>query len=260
MRWAAGLRVAGVPLNGTPARVINLSVGSIDACSVFEQQAIDEVVSRGVSIVIAAGNSAADVANTSPANCNHVITVAATSRSGARTTYTNTGKRVDLSAPGGTVANPLLVLQNTGLIYPGEDAIAYQAGTSLAAGQVTGVVALMLAQNPGLSPTQVEDILKSAARPFPDASCDTATCGAGILDAASALTLATQMTAESNVSDEMDGSSGGGGGCTLAAAAKPDPLFPALLVWIVVAYWRRCFCRRRANRQETFITIFDSGN
>ncbi|WP_205192889.1 S8 family serine peptidase, partial [Burkholderia sp. LMG 13014] len=43
MRWAAGIPVSGVPNNPTPAKVINLSLGGVGACSTTFQQAIDDV-------------------------------------------------------------------------------------------------------------------------------------------------------------------------------------------------------------------------
>ena len=40
IRWAAGLDVAGVPANPTPARVISLSLGSIEQCTAHTQSAV----------------------------------------------------------------------------------------------------------------------------------------------------------------------------------------------------------------------------
>jgi len=260
MRWAAGLKVAGVPLNPNPARVVNLSFGSTDACHAFEQDAIDEVVSNGVSVVVAAGNDTANVNTTSPANCNHVITVAATTRSGARTFYTNIGDRVDISAPGGTSADSILVLYNTGLTVPADDAVAFVAGTSFSAAQVTGVVALMLAHNADLSPAQVEQILKSSARPFPDASCDTNTCGAGIVDAERALAIVENTQPEIPVTDTVaSGGGGGGGGCTLMDSRQPDPLFPVLLAWALYRLVRMRRPKEGASNSSGFGEITHLG-
>jgi serine protease len=56
---------------------------------------------------------------------------------------------------------------------------------------VAGVVALMLAKNPNLTPDEVEAKLKSTARAFP-AACSG--CGAGIVDAAAAVNAVTAAT------------------------------------------------------------------
>ncbi|NUA30578.1 MprA protease, GlyGly-CTERM protein-sorting domain-containing form [Cupriavidus basilensis] len=65
-------------------------------------------------------------------------------------------------------------------------------GTSNAVPQVAGVAALMLAQRPALTPAAVRQLLRKSARSFVDSSCNTWICGAGMLDAFGAVTLAAQ--------------------------------------------------------------------
>ena len=139
LRWAAGLRVPNVPDNANPVRVIDLSLGGDGPCTRLEQDAIDEVNALGVVVVTAAGNAGGDVAGQNPANCQGVVTVAATTRSGARAAYTNTGSGVDLSAPGGDAGEGLPALSNTGGTVAGEDDYQPVAGTSFATGQVSGI-------------------------------------------------------------------------------------------------------------------------
>ncbi|NIK39966.1 subtilisin family serine protease [Xanthomonas arboricola] len=67
--WASGGTVSGVPANPTPAKVINLSLGGIGTCSTTLSNAIASAVSRGTSVVVAAGNSNVHVSNSVPANC-----------------------------------------------------------------------------------------------------------------------------------------------------------------------------------------------
>jgi serine protease len=98
MRWSAGLAVAGVPANANPADVLNLSLGGFGACSATEQTAINAIVAAGTTIVIAAGNNNANAVDYSPGNCNNVITVAATDRTGDRAYYSNYGSVVEVSA------------------------------------------------------------------------------------------------------------------------------------------------------------------
>ncbi len=192
-RWAVGLSVPDVPDNPTPAQVLNQSLGGEGSCSRFQQDAIDEIVALGTVIVASAGNQGADVARTNPANCDGVIAVAATNRAGSRTFYTNTGRLVDISAPGGEQTpddkqNGILSLFNTGTTVPLADDYEYLSGTSFASAQVAGIVSLILSANPGLSPAQVLSGIQATARPFAiDSACTTDLCGAGIIDAAAAV-------------------------------------------------------------------------
>ena len=84
MRWSAGLPVPGVPANANPAKVLNLSLGGSGACDATYQNAINDILAAGSTIVISAGNSNANASGFRPANCNGVITVAATNRNGSQ--------------------------------------------------------------------------------------------------------------------------------------------------------------------------------
>jgi serine protease len=186
--WASGGAVAGAPANATPARVINMSLGGGGACSRTEQAAINSARSRGTVVVVAAGNEAQDVVNSSPANCTGVVAVAATGRTGKRASYSNFGTGVDLAAPGGDGRDGVLSTVNAGKTVPAGDAFAQFQGTSMATPHVAAVAALMLSVNSALTPDQVEARLKSSARPFAIGDCNQ--CGAGLLDASAAVNAA----------------------------------------------------------------------
>ena len=214
IRWSAGLPVPGVATNPTPAKVINLSLGGAGACTSIERSAIDAAVSAGTVVVAAAGNSDSDLdlMPFSPASCNNVIAVAATTRFGDRANYSNFGSIVDVAAPGGlkltSDSEAILSLSNAGTatadLTSAGWTYSYKQGTSMAAPYVSGVVSLMLAANSILSPAQVEQILKQTARPFPlsprgaqfSCSSDPAAlyhCGAGLLDAGAAVRAADAL-------------------------------------------------------------------
>ena len=61
IQWAAGGEVPGVPTNPNPVEVINLSLGGEEVCIAPLQTAIDFAVSRGVVVVVSAGNADRDV-------------------------------------------------------------------------------------------------------------------------------------------------------------------------------------------------------
>ena len=165
--WASGGSVPGVPANPNPARVLNLSLGGSGACDVTTQNAINAALAAGAVVVVAAGNSNADASTSSPANCNGVITVAATGRQGQRASYSNFGTTVEISAPGGSDGQGVLSTLNDGTTSPdpqGYDYVYYN-GTSMATPHVTGIASLMLSVNPSLTPGQI--LAESRARRAP---------------------------------------------------------------------------------------------
>ena len=188
MIWAAGGNVTGVPENPYPADVLNLSLGGSGTCDRTSQAAINTAVGLGATVVVAAGNSAINVVNSSPANCANVITVAAVGRTGGSAYYTNFGALVDVAAPGGDqstgVTNGVLSTLNSGSDSPAGDAYAYYQGTSMAAPHVAGAAALLYSIDPEITPAEVESLLKETSRSFPS-TCTL--CGSGIVDATAAL-------------------------------------------------------------------------
>ncbi|WP_457389217.1 S8 family peptidase [Roseateles sp. P5_E1] len=199
--WAAGGSVAGVPANANPALIMNLSLGGEAACASITQSAINYAYNKGAVIVVAAGNDNQDVAKQTPANCKHVMAVAATNKVGARSSYSNYGDMVDIAAPGGdaTYGN-VLSLSNTGMSGPVADAYSWLRGTSMAAPHVAGVAALMAAVNSTVLPSDMASLMRSTARAFPG-SCTG--CGAGIVDAEQAIIAARGLRLEKEPNDTL---------------------------------------------------------
>ncbi|MFJ4471796.1 S8 family peptidase [Streptomyces sp. NPDC089424] len=184
--WASGGTVSGVPANANVAKVINMSLGGDGACTSATQNAVNAAVGRGTTVVVAAGNANDNVANHSPGNCNNVISVAATNRTGAKASYSNYGSLVDISAPGGQTstgtANGIYSTLNSGTRTPSAESYAYYQGTSMATPHIAGLAALMKSAKPALTPAQIESAIKSNARALPGAC--SGGCGAGLADAA----------------------------------------------------------------------------
>lgn len=194
MMWAAGVPIAGIPANPNPAKVINMSLGGEVTCTPDVQAAIDQVNARGAIIVVAAGNSNIDARGVTPAGCQGVITVGATSATTTRAPYSNYGPRIDLMAPGGD-----MTVDATGDSYPdgvlsswrndttGQYAINFSQGTSMAAPHIAGVISLLAAVDPTITMARARQVLASTARPLSANQCNSTGCGAGLIDANAAL-------------------------------------------------------------------------
>jgi serine protease len=229
MRWAAGLPVAGAPINPTPARILNASFGSDGPCEPTYRDVINELTARKVLLVLSAGNEGTVVS--SPANCSGVAAIAAIRHAGSKVGFSSLGPEVTVAAPGGNCVNinggPCLfsldTTSNGGATVPAThtftDQITSNLGTSFSAPIVSGIAALMLSRNANLSTGQMLARLREGSRPFPTAVadeptiqacrvpadnqdfqlaqclCTSATCGAGMVNAAGAVDAADRPIA-----------------------------------------------------------------
>lgn len=219
INWAAGLSVPGVPNNATPAKVINMSMGTsgVSICDDLPAagrlgstgQALKAAKAAGVTSITAAGNFNTDARYSYPGNCYPTINVAATGFSGDRAWYSNytavnaQGVGVDISAPGGddrdqsqtppATEGQLLSTFNDGQSKPGNPTYAIEEGTSMAAPVVSGIVALLYSIKPTLTFDDAWAILSKTVKPFkPGGQCASSTtglCGIGIVNAGAAVEL-----------------------------------------------------------------------
>ncbi|MEU3920377.1 S8 family serine peptidase [Streptomyces sp. NPDC029004] len=214
--WASGGTVPGVPANPTPAKVINMSLGGASStCPSVYQNAINGAVSRGTTVVVAAGNSNANASGFTPANCANIINVASTSREGNRSFYSNYGSIVDVAAPGGetrratdtpgtvtTPENGILSTLNSGATTQSTENYKPYQGTSMAAPHIAGLAALLKSAKSTLTPAEIEAAIKSNARPLPG-TC-TGGCGTGIADATKTVNAVTGTTGGTTFSNTTD--------------------------------------------------------
>lgn len=133
--------------------VANMSLG-MSAVSTAVNSAVAGAVGKGVTMVVAAGNSNVDACTASPASEPSAITVGATDINDARASYSNFGTCLDVFAPGSSI---------TSAWYSASNAAAILSGTSMAAPHVTGIAALALAANPTANPIDVAAFLTSKA-------------------------------------------------------------------------------------------------
>ncbi len=240
MLWAAGISVPGVPANPNPARVINLSLGGEGPCDAAYQDAVNQIVAKGVVIVAAAGNGEGSAVY-SPGNCVGVVAVGGLRHVGTKGGFSSLGPEVAISAPMGNCVNtapgtpclyPILSTINSGSTIPAAstytDSFNYFLGTSFSAPLVAGTAALILSVQPALTPQQVRVVLQSTARQFPTTSdngavaqctapqtdifgnliiqdeciCTIDTCGAGVLNAGAAVKAAVNGVAAAVVQSQ----------------------------------------------------------
>jgi len=137
--------------------VINLSLGG--SRSEIIETMITSLKEAGLVVVMAAGNSGKDACQFSPSNMglhNYALSVGASNRFDQRPAWSNYGQCVSLSAPGVDI---------TSTWYTSSSATATISGTSMAAPGVSGVAALVLQQNGGLSVEQVNNKIVEWATP-----------------------------------------------------------------------------------------------
>jgi len=110
------------------------------------------LIADGLIVVAAAGNQNRDACSYSPASELSVITVGGTDRTELRASYSNYGACVDIFAPGSDLVGGWIGAPDT---------YRSSSGTSNAAPIVSGIVALMLEDNPSLTQSEVEQKLKT---------------------------------------------------------------------------------------------------
>ena len=228
LRWAAGLQVKdasgnNVPLNPTPAKVINISMGTDSAtpCRLSGEKlgatevALADVKAAGVTTITAAGNFNMPAAYSYPGNCYPTLNVGATGFSGDRAVYSNYSVQdtasgdmvgVDLSAPGGDhtdfVGAPadtlgrIISTRNDGKTTVGSPIYDYEEGTSMASPVVAGVVALVYSIKPNITFDDVwTKVISPTLTPF-DVNSNCAikkVCGGGIINASAAVAKAQTL-------------------------------------------------------------------
>lgn len=169
------------------AHVINLSLGGPRNARVL-QKAIDHAIERGAVVVAAAGNTGGSVHY--PGGSDGVIGVSATDSNDKLAGFSSRGEGVDIAAPGVNVTQQTICNRgrNKCEIFRG------LSGTSMAAPHVAGAAALVVSLGV-TDPAAVEAALRNNARVVDSSEGGKRLYGAGVLQAADAVTSVTKTHA-----------------------------------------------------------------
>ena len=126
------------------AKVINLSLGG-DTHYKYLEECISYADRKGVTVVIAAGNSNENTRYSCPAHLSKPIIVSAIDQDGTRPFFCNFGSSVDVAAPGVDIVSCWM--------YGG---YAIATGTSMAAPHISAVAAMYRLIRPTYTPAKIE--------------------------------------------------------------------------------------------------------
>ncbi|CAA9299414.1 MAG: Alkaline serine exoprotease A precursor [uncultured Gemmatimonadaceae bacterium] len=149
--WVVSHHAAGTPASS------NMSLGG--GASTTVDDAVKRMIADGVASAVAAGNGnqagiAQDACKYSPARVPEAMTIGATAKTDAKTSWSNYGNCVDFFAPGAGITSAW--------IGAGTTETNTISGTSMATPHVAGVAALYLQSFPAATPQQVRDALYAA--------------------------------------------------------------------------------------------------
>ena len=173
IKYAAGLPNLSGTLPPQRAHVVNMSLSAC-AQNPTERAAVEAARSVGIILVAAAGNNREGEPGCPPgtlefpASYDGVVSVAAVDILQSPARYSSFGSKIVVAAPGGEMiagtdvnrdGNPDGVLSTWRNPLNGQNGYAFASGTSMAAPHVAGIVGLMLAVNPGLTPLDLDLLL-----------------------------------------------------------------------------------------------------
>jgi subtilisin family serine protease len=168
------------------ADVINMSLGGPYACPSDVQEAANYAYDKDVVLVAASGNTE-DSQLLFPANCEHVLGVAATGEGDNLASYSTSGAHVSVAAPGSDIFSTIIPWEYNGDYYY----YGTMSGTSMATPHVAGLAALVRSSYPGYTPDQIASSILDNAEDLGPAGWDQ-DYGCGRIDAFQALAEGAQ--------------------------------------------------------------------
>ena len=166
---------------GQGVRVINMSFAGPKDPSL--ERALKAAYDKNIVLIAAAGNAGPKSPPLYPGADPSVIAVTATDVDDKLFTAANRGKYISVAAPGVDI-----------LVPAPDNNYQLTTGTSVAAAEVSGIVALLLERNPKLRPADIRRILTASAKRLGPGERDD-NFGSGLIDPLKALQLADPHTA-----------------------------------------------------------------
>jgi len=168
---------------------VNCSWGSSNSGGI--SAAVDNAIANGMVVVTSSGNSGNTTASYLAARTD-VLAVASVTSTGAKSSFSNYGTWVDVSAPGSSI--------NSTYSNHGSATYGFLSGTSMASPHVAGLAGLIRSRVPGLSSSEVRDLIVASTDNI-DAQNPSyiGTLGTGRINAFTALQSLFSATASADV-------------------------------------------------------------
>lgn len=149
------------------ADVINMSLGFYDE-SMTVNKAVAYALSKNVVIVATMGNDNVQ-RKRYPAACEGVIAVGSTDSADKKSSFSNYGDWISVSAPGSAIYSTFPTYP---VVIKGTAKYASLSGTSMAAPLVAGLCGLVRSQHQGMAPAEVKKLIESTTADLGDSGFD----------------------------------------------------------------------------------------
>jgi thermitase len=218
------------------AKVINLSLGTtLTSSRATYQSALDYAISKGAVVIVSAGNCGGTNFSANgctsqnqmsyPGGNDGIVTVAATTSTDAKSSFSNFGSHVEVAAPGSNIFSTGPTTPTTNTSYNPSNPYYYSNGTSMAAPMTSGVVALIWASPYGTSNTAVINRLYATTDKITGTGSQWTK---GRINAAKAVGANTTSTAPTIAPTYVCGGSGVGNVCPPTPSSPVTSVSPSI--------------------------------